>query len=132
PHRFNLSDSIMVKDNHIKIMGLKEAISSAKSRASFTHRIDVEVGSAENALVAAEMGVDIIMLDNMDPGQVIDIVDMLKHKGLHNDVIIEVSGGIDLGNIREYAKTGVDVISVGSLVHHSNWIDVSLEMSDEG
>ncbi|MCD4703163.1 MAG: carboxylating nicotinate-nucleotide diphosphorylase, partial [Methanosarcinaceae archaeon] len=62
PHRFNLSDSIMEKGNHIKLMGLKEAISAAKSRTSFTHRIDVAGGSAENALVAAGMGVDITML----------------------------------------------------------------------
>jgi len=132
PHRFNLSDSIMVKDNHIKMMGLREAIRSAKSRASFTNRIDVEVESADDAVVAAEMGADIIMLDNMDPAQVIDTVGLLKHKGLQSRVIIEVSGGIGPGNIQEYAKTGVDVISVGSLIHHSDWIDVSLEMSDEG
>ncbi|WP_305064240.1 carboxylating nicotinate-nucleotide diphosphorylase [Methanococcoides sp.] len=127
PHRFDLSDTIMVKDNHVNMMGLENAITSAKELAGFTQKIDVEVESIENAILAAKMGVDIIMLDNMSPGQVIQAVEALKSEDLRNNAILEVSGGIDLSNISEYAKTGVDVISVGSLVHKSQWIDISLE-----
>ena len=128
-HRFNLSDSIMLKDNHIKMMGIEAAIESAKKMASFTQKIEVEVESTDDAVLAASMGIDIIMLDNMTPGEVINTVETLKRKELRDSVIIEASGGIDLDNVVEYAKTGVDVISMGSLIHKSNWIDVSLEFS---
>lgn len=128
-HRFNLSDSIMLKDNHIKMMGIETAIKSAKKMASFTQKIEVEVESTDDAILAASVGVDIIMLDNMEPGEVISTVEMLKRKGLRDSVIIEASGGIDQDNVVEYAKTGVDVISMGSLIHKANWIDVSLEFS---
>lgn len=128
-HRFNLSDSIMLKDNHIKIMGIEAAIESAKKIASFTQKIEVEVESTDDAILAASVGVDIIMLDNMEPGEVISTVEMLKRKGLRDSVIIEASGGINQDNVVEYAKTGVDVISMGSLIHKANWIDVSLEFS---
>ena len=128
-HRFNLSDSIMLKDNHVKMMGIEDAIESAKRMASFTQKIEVEVESTDDAVLAANMGVDIIMLDNMGPGEVIQTLEALKLKGLRDSVIIEASGGIDQDNVVEYAKTGVDVISMGSLIHKANWIDVSLEFS---
>lgn len=133
-HRFNLSDSIMLKSNHIKIMGIETAIENAKKMASFTQKIEVEVESKDDAILVANMGiVDIIMLDNMKPGEVIQTVETLKRKGLRDSVIIEASGGIDMDNVVEYAKTGVDVISMGSLIHKANWTDVSLEftVSDE-
>ncbi|MGP8337555.1 MAG: carboxylating nicotinate-nucleotide diphosphorylase [Methanosarcinaceae archaeon] len=127
-HRFNLSDSVMLKNNHLKIMGIEAAIENAKKMASFTQKIEVEVESTGDAILAANMGVvDIIMLDNMKPGEVIQTVETLKRKGLRDSVIIEASGGIDQDNVVEYAKTGVDIISMGSLIHKANWIDVSLE-----
>ncbi|UGV40362.1 carboxylating nicotinate-nucleotide diphosphorylase [Methanococcoides orientis] len=128
PHRFDLSDAIMIKDNHRNAMGLENAIISAKELAGFTQKIDVEVETAEDAITAARLGVDIIMFDNMLPGQVIHTLEKLKREGVRDDVIIEVSGGINLDNISEYAKTGVDVISVGSLVHKAEWTDISLEL----
>ena len=131
-HRFNLSDSIMLKDNHIKMMGIKAAIECAKKMASFTQKIEVEVESTNDAILAASMGADIIMLDNMEPGEVISTVGMLKRKGLRDSVIIEASGGINQDNVVEYAKAGVDVISMGSLIHKAQWIDVSLEFSLPG
>ena len=130
PHRFNLSDSVMIKDNHIKMMGIETAIQTAKC-ASFTQKIEVEVESTSNALLAARMGVDIIMLDNMDPAGIIRTIETLKHEGLRESVIIEASGGIVPDNISEYAKTGADVISMGSLIHKADWIDMSLEISTD-
>lgn len=126
-HRFNLSDSVMIKDNHVKLMGIEAAIEAAK-KTSFTRKIEVEVESVEYAVLAAEMGVDIIMLDNMQPEAIQKTLKTLSGKGLRNSVIVEASGGISQENLEGYAKTGVDVISMGSLIHKSRWIDMSLEI----
>ncbi|WP_209620175.1 carboxylating nicotinate-nucleotide diphosphorylase [Methanolobus bombayensis] len=131
PHRFNLTDTIMIKDNHVKLMGVEGAIRSAKDKAGFTQKIEVEVESSDDALKAAQKGADIIMLDNMGPQEVKDTVDLLKTSSIPEHIIIEVSGGINMDNLEKYAKTGVDVISMGSLIHKSQWIDVSLELIDE-
>lgn len=127
PHRFNLSDTIMIKDNHVKMMGVEAALLSAKEKASFTQKIEIEVESAADALAAARASADIIMLDNMSPDDVVDTVEMLKRSSIPEHIIIEVSGGINSDNLEEYAKTGVDVISMGSLIHQARWIDLSLE-----
>jgi nicotinate-nucleotide pyrophosphorylase (carboxylating) len=126
-HRFNLSDSVMIKDNHIKLMGIEAAIEAAK-KTSFTRKIEVEIESAENAVLAAKLGADIILLDNMQPEAVRETLEILKEKGLRDSVIVEASGGISQENLEGYAKTGVDVISMGSLIHKSRWIDVSQEI----
>lgn len=126
-HRFNLSDSVMIKDNHIKLMGIEAAIEAAK-KTSFTRKIEVEVESSEDAVLAAKLGADIIMLDNMKPETVKETLGILKEKGLRDSVIVEASGGISRENLENYAKTGVDVISMGSLIHKSRWIDMSLEI----
>lgn len=118
----------MIKDNHIKLMGLEEAIVAARKHSSFVQKVEVEVESEQDAVTAVELGADIIMLDNMDPGLIIRTLQTLKRKGLRDSVIIEASGGIHQGNLEEYAKTGVDVISMGSLVYDAGWIDVSLEI----
>ncbi|WP_288068372.1 carboxylating nicotinate-nucleotide diphosphorylase [Methanolobus sp.] len=127
-HRFNLTDSIMIKDNHVKMMGVEAAINSAKEKAGFTQKIEVEVESSADALKAAMAGADIIMLDNMDPAAIIKTVDFLRNSSIPEHIIIEVSGGINMDNLEDYAKTGVHVISMGSLIHQSQWIDVSLEI----
>jgi nicotinate-nucleotide pyrophosphorylase (carboxylating) len=127
-HRFNLSDSVMIKDNHIKLMGIEAAIEAAR-KTSFTRKIEVEVESAEDAVLAAKFGADIIMLDNMQPETVIETLGVLKEKGLRDLVIVEASGGISQANLEGYAKTGADVISMGSLIHKSRWIDISLEIT---
>lgn len=127
PHRFNLSDAVMIKDNHIKLMGIEAAIKAAR-KTSFTRKIEVEVESAEDAVFAAEMGVDIIMLDNMPPEAVKETLSALEDKGLRKSVLMEASGGISPINLEGYAKTGVDIISMGSLIHKSRWIDISLEI----
>jgi len=130
PHRFNLSDSVMIKDNHVKLMGIEAAIEVAK-KTGFTRKIEVEVESADDAVLAAKLGADIIMLDNMQPEAVRETLEILKEKGLRDSVIVEASGGISQANLEGYAKTGVDVISMGSLIHKSRWIDISLEIIDQ-
>ncbi len=128
PHRFNLSDAVMIKDNHIAVVGLGKAVNEAKKAASFTQKIEVEVENVESAIKVAEMGVDIIMLDNMSPDEIEKAIKILKEKGLRDNLLLEASGGITLKNIVKYAKTGVDVISVGALTHSSNWLDISLRI----
>jgi nicotinate-nucleotide pyrophosphorylase (carboxylating) len=128
PHRFNLSDAVIIKDNHIAVVGLENAVIDAKKTASFIQKIEVEVENADSALKAAELGVDVIMFDNMPPDEIGNAVKKLKEKGLRDNVLLEASGGISLENVVRYAKTGVDVISVGALTHSSNWLDVSLRI----
>jgi nicotinate-nucleotide pyrophosphorylase (carboxylating) len=126
-HRFNLSDSVMIKDNHIKLMGIEAAIKAAK-KTSFTRKIEVEVESAEDAVRATKLGAEIVMLDNMQPETILGTLELLKKEGVRDSVIVEASGGISQANLEGYAKTGVDVISMGSLIHKSSWIDISLEI----
>lgn len=128
PHRFSLSDTIMIKDNHVKLMGVDGALRSAKEKASFSQKIEIEVESAADAINAARSGADIIMLDNMGPEEVTDTIEQLNASAIPEHIIIEVSGGINMENLEDYSKTGADVISMGSLIHRSSWIDVSLEI----
>jgi len=128
PHRFSLSDTVLIKDNHIQIQGLEKCLHIAKKQASFTKKIEVEVQSQEDMLLAAEMGADIIMFDNMPPDQVAKSVEVLKQKGLRGGVLLEASGGITPENIEEYASTGVDVISLGALTRNARWIDLCLDI----
>ncbi len=127
-HRFCLSDAVLIKDNHIKLIGLKECLSTARRQASFTKKIEVEVESLEDMLIAAENGADIIMFDNMPPEQVANAIELLSQRGLRSRVLLEASGGITLSNIGAYAATGVDVVSLGALTRNARWIDFSLEI----
>ncbi len=128
PHRFNLSGAVLIKDNHIRLMGLEECITRAKAQASFTKKIEVEVECLDQMQRAADMGVDIIMFDNMDPKEIEKGVDILKKNGQRSRLVLEASGGITPDNIEDYASTGVDVISLGWLTRNARWIDLSLEM----
>lgn len=127
-HRFSLSDMVMIKDNHIKALGgIEEALKVAKKTVSFAHKIEIEVESVEDALKAAEMGADVVMLDNMSPQDVAKVVNLYKEKGYYGRVILEASGGINFENLEEYVRTGVNVISIGSLTKNVRSCDVSME-----
>jgi nicotinate-nucleotide pyrophosphorylase (carboxylating) len=130
-HRFNLSDAVLIKDNHIKILGLEECLRRAKERASFTKKIEVEVESQGDMIKAAEGGADIIMFDNMAPEEIARGIEQLKERGLKDRTLLEASGGITFDNIQEYASCGVDVISLGALTRNARWIDLSLEIEAE-
>ena len=129
PHRAHLDDMILIKDNHITIVGSpEEAVKKAKVHASFTKKIEVEVTKAEDALKAAKAGVDIIMLDNFSPKQAKETGEALRKAGFGN-VLLEVSGGITSENLLEYAKAQVDIISMGELTHSVKALDISLEIT---
>lgn len=128
PHRFNLSGCVMIKDNHIMLMGLEAAIEAVRKRASFTKKVEVEVETADQMLQAAALGADIIMFDNMAPSEIRSAVGLLVSRGLRSGLLLEASGGISPDNISDYASTGVDVISLGLLTRDARWIDFSLEI----
>lgn len=128
-HRFTLSDMILIKDNHLAFFrSIKQAIKYAKSRSGFTRKVEIEVSNPEQAVEAAEAGADIIMLDNFTAAEVATALKMLEERGLRSKVIVEVSGGIHLDNLEDYARLGVDVISIGALTHSVKAIDLSLEV----
>ena len=94
-HRFRLDDSVLIKDNHLAIVGsVRKAVEKAKKYVSFTKKVEIEVESIDDALEAAISGADIVMLDNMNPSEVTDVVNALINKNLREKILIEVSGGI--------------------------------------
>jgi len=128
PHRFGLYEAVIIKDNHIKLMGLEHAIKRANEKVSFTRKIEVEVESIEEALRAAELKVDIIMLDNMTASEVQGCVRLLTERGLRDGLILEASGGINRENIKSFASTGVDIVSVGLITHSARSLGFSLNV----
>ncbi|MGB9740688.1 MAG: carboxylating nicotinate-nucleotide diphosphorylase [Candidatus Bathyarchaeia archaeon] len=128
-HRLHLDDMILIKDNHIAVVGsIKRAIAKAKEKASFSKKIEVEVSKIEDALNAAEAGVDIIMLDNFTPKKIREAIELLKKEGFYGKVMLEASGGITTKNFIEFASTGVDVISLGEITASPKTLDISLEV----
>lgn len=128
-HRFKLDDCVLIKDNHIQVVGgVIESIELAKENVSFTKKIEIEVESEEDAVRASMFGADIVMLDNMTPEEIKSVLNTLNEKRLREDVIIEVSGGITPENIVDYAKLDVDVISSGFITNSAKSLDLSLNI----
>ncbi|MDF1876424.1 carboxylating nicotinate-nucleotide diphosphorylase [Sulfurimonas sp. SAG-AH-194-L11] len=126
-HRMGLDDSLMIKDTHLKtIKDLKAYIVQARTKIPFTAKIEVEAETFEIAQMAFEAECDIVMCDNMTPLQIKKIVALRDEKYPH--ILLEASGNISLETIESYAKSGVDAISSGSLIHQANWIDLSMKM----
>jgi nicotinate-nucleotide pyrophosphorylase (carboxylating) len=126
-HRFSLSDMILIKDNHLSLVPLQEAILRAQKQSPY-RLIEVEVTTPAMAEEAALNGVPIVMLDNMSPEQVAETLHLLERKELRKELIIEVSGGITEENITVYASLAIDVISMGSLTHSVRALDLSMEI----
>lgn len=123
-HRYNLSDAVMIKDNHIKAAGgIKEAINKIRVKIPHTVKIEVEVETLEGLNEALEAKADIIMLDNMSIEKMKEAVKINNSRA-----ILEASGNITLERIENVAKTGVDVISVGALTHSFRALDISLNI----
>ncbi len=127
-HRTSLSDGVLIKDNHLVLLEaqgttLREACRKAKERLSHHFRICVEVETLEQIDQALDGGADVLLLDNMSPSLVREAVGLVKGRAQ-----TEVSGGITLENVREYAATGVDSISIGALTHSAPAVDISLDV----
>ena len=126
-HRMGLDDSLMIKDTHLKtIQDLKSYIQKARTQIPFTAKIEVEAETFDIAQEAMHSGADIVMCDNMTPEQISEVVAYKNEHFPH--VLLEASGNISLQTIESYAKSGVDAISSGSLIHQANWIDLSMKI----
>ncbi|NIO48367.1 MAG: carboxylating nicotinate-nucleotide diphosphorylase [Candidatus Aminicenantes bacterium] len=122
-HRFNLSEMVLIKDNHLKIVGsISQAVKSAKERIKPGVKVEVEATSLEEVQEAVQSGADMIMLDNMSKDAMKEVVKWVKRK-----VPLEVSGKVSLRRVKEIASLGVDFISVGSLTHSYKSVDISIE-----
>ncbi len=142
-HRFGLWDSILIKDNHLEALkgeGVKDYIETAIAKASaFADKvgfIEIETASREEAVRAARKFRQlklkkpcVVMLDNMEPMEIEETIETLRKSDLYDHVLLEASGTITPENIREYARTGVDVVSLGYLTHSARVLDMSLEMA---
>ena len=123
-HRFGLDDGILIKDNHIAAAGsISEALRRARADAPHGLTIEIEVTDMHELDDALAAGADAILLDNMSPEEVAEAVTRAGGKA-----VLEVSGGVNLDSVGTYAKTGVDLISVGALTHSARAIDLSLEV----
>lgn len=122
-HRYNLSDGVLLKDNHINAAGgVKEAIAAAKKYASFVHKIEVETENIAMVEEAAEAGADIIMLDNMSAAEMKKAVELIDGRAQ-----TECSGNITKENIENIIAVGVDYISSGALTHSAPILDISMK-----
>lgn len=122
-HRYNLSDGVLLKDNHIGAAGgVKQAVAMAKAYAPFVRKIEVEVETMDMVREAVEAGADIIMLDNMTHDQLKEAMDYIADRAE-----VEVSGNVTRENIAKLTDLGVDYISSGALTHSSPILDLSLK-----
>lgn len=122
-HRYNLSDGVLLKDNHIGAAGgVKEAVTMAKEYAPFVRKIEVEVENLDMVREAVEAGADIIMLDNMTPEMMKEAVNFIDGRAQ-----TECSGNITKENIQKILETGVDFVSSGALTHSAPILDISMK-----
>jgi nicotinate-nucleotide pyrophosphorylase (carboxylating) len=124
PHRFGLFDGAMIKDNHVAAAGgVAAATSLVRAGAAHLHALEVEVDTLEQLDEALACGASIVLLDNMDTATVRRAVERAAGRA-----VLEVSGGVQLGRVRELAEAGVDVISAGALTTRAPWIDLALDL----
>lgn len=124
-HRASLSEHVLIKENHITAAGsLSRAVKLARGLAPHTAKIEVETENLDDVRQALEAGAEVIMLDNMSPAQITEAVELINATA-----IVEISGGISLDTIANYALPGVDVISVGALTHSAPAADFSMIIS---
>ncbi|HVP16964.1 MAG TPA: carboxylating nicotinate-nucleotide diphosphorylase [candidate division Zixibacteria bacterium] len=129
-HRLHLDDMILIKDNHIAMVGsLQDAVRSCKERGSFSKKIEVEVTSPVAAVKAAEAGADIIMLDNFPLEQVEEAIGVLEKAGFLGKVLVEASGGITAENVLAFASRKVDIVSLGEITESPRALDINLRMA---
>lgn len=128
-HRLRLDDAVLIKDNHLALAGsIDKCVREARSKVSFTKKVEVEATKPEQSVEAARAGADIVLLDNMTPEEIERSLKLLEKEHLRNRVLVEASGGITKENIARYARTGVEVISVGAITHSAKAIDISMKI----
>lgn len=121
-HRANLSDAVLLKDNHLAGMTIDEAVAAAR-RQWPGRTVQVECDDPDQLKQALAAAADLVMLDNMSPAEVAACVELVNHRCL-----VEVSGGVRLDNVADYAATGADLISIGALTHSAPVLDIGLDL----
>jgi nicotinate-nucleotide pyrophosphorylase (carboxylating) len=122
-----LDDCLMLKDTHLKtIDNLVEFMKEVRQKIPFTSKVEIECEDLDGVKAAMEAGADIVMCDNMSNKSIEEVV--LFRNQNYPYILLEASGNVTLDTIEEIAKTGVDAISSGSLIHQANWIDLSMKM----
>jgi nicotinate-nucleotide pyrophosphorylase (carboxylating) len=129
-HRLDLSDGILIKNNHISLGGgIEKVLARAHELRGEGQTIDIEVRTFDELRTALDHGAESLLLDNMSPSDVKKAVKLIRERG--GKIPTEASGGIVLENIRKYAETGVDYISVGALTHSAPAVDLSMKITAE-
>lgn len=129
PHRYDLGAAVLVKDNHLVLYADVEAVVTRLRRHLGEVALEIEVESLSDALLAARSGADALLLDNLAPAAIIEVVEALQTAGLRDALSLEASGGITVASAHQYADTGVDVISMGNLTSAAPHIDYSLHFA---
>ena len=128
-HRFGLADGVLIKDNHIAMVGsIGKAIELVRNQVSHLQKIEVEVDRLDQIPEALKAGADAILLDNMTPEETREAVQMVREAPGGERVLLETSGGVTLETVRAYAEAGVDLISSGALTHSAPAVDISLDL----
>ena len=126
-HRMGLDDCLMLKDTHLKtIDNLNKFMKEVRQKIPFTSKVEIECEDLDGVKEAMSAGADIVMCDNMSNDAIREVVAFRDENYVH--ILLEASGNVTLETIEEIAKTGVDAISSGSLIHQANWIDLSMKM----
>lgn len=124
-HRMGLYDAVMIKDNHIRAHGsIESAVKATRDKISHLYKIEIECDHPEQVSEAVAAGADVILLDNMLPAVMAEVVETYQGKAL-----FEASGGVSLSTVRAIAESGVDVISVGALTHSAPSLSFHLELN---
>lgn len=126
-HRFGLDSLLMLKDTHLAhITDLRAFVAQARKKLPWGSKIEIEVPNLQKACEAFEAGADIVMCDNMSAEEVREVADLRDSQFRH--ILLEASGNLTLQNLATYAKSGVNALSIGALIHQATWIDLSLQM----
>lgn len=127
-HRLGLDDCLMLKDTHLRaVSDLGEFFKKARAKMPWTSKIEIECDSFEEAQKSMQAGADIVMCDNMSPDEIVQIVKFRNEN--FPKVLLEASGNINENTIYEYAKTGVEAVSSGSMIHQAVWLDFSMRLT---
>ena len=124
-HRMGLYDGVLIKDNHIEAFGgIENAVKHIRNQVSHLIKIEIETSDIDEVNQALDAGADVIMLDNMDLDEITSAVDLIN-----GQAIVEVSGRVCKSDLSRLAKTGVDIVSVGALIHEAVFVDISMRIT---
>ena len=128
-HRFALYDGILIKENHILAAGgVQEAIQKCRQKAHHLLKVEIEVENLEQLKMAMQAGADVIMLDNMNNEMLQQAVELRHQMGFAQSVLLEASGNMTKERILEIENIGIDIVSMGGLIHQATWADLSLKI----